>query len=515
MNYAKHTRILILLASVLRFIIAFTTELGNDEVYYRLYASVLQWNYFDHPPIVGWLIRLTSANLLLNNSITIRLGAIISVAIATWLMYKCGELLQNSYTGFIAACIFTASIYCSIIAGTFILPDSPQIVCWVLALYLLLKITSFKLITKKSIQYIIWFGIVTGIGMLCKVHTIFLWVGFGTYILLCQKEWLKHWSIYLAALITIVACLPIIIWNVHNDFASLFFHGKRVNVVSGGISVESMLTFLGGQIFYCNPIVFFMIGVAIFKNKFAISRTHKRILLLAAMPLIIVASIISLFKELLPHWTGPGFISLILLAACYYAPKASKAYSKKLLPLTVTLANSLLVLIIVVGLIGINFYPGTLGSKDQHRYGDGDFTLDMYGWKNFGKTFDSIYRSTHQTAHANKTMIICNKWFPAAHIEMYVANPLKIPVIGYGSIEDIHQYHWLNKQRNLPINDSIDLYYIVPSNYFSEINTSELLKNFSPTKIDTVLQYRSNVLARKFYIYYYNKRKFAFNKAYL
>ncbi len=73
MNYRRNTLLLILVATIVRMIVAGTIELGNDEVYYRLYADPLQWNYFDHPPMVGWLIRLSTFNLYFDNGFTIHI----------------------------------------------------------------------------------------------------------------------------------------------------------------------------------------------------------------------------------------------------------------------------------------------------------------------------------------------------------------------------------------------------------------------------------------------------------
>lgn len=169
---------LILLATITRLIAAGCIELGNDEVYYRMYAQHLQWNYFDHPPLVGWLIRCTSLNLSLDNELFIRLGAVASAAITTWLLFLCGKKLATEYTGFLAAAIYTATIYGSIIAGIFILPDSPQMVCWVAGLYLLIDIAKYSSINRTKKRKLVLFGIVMGAGMLCKIHTSFLWLGF-------------------------------------------------------------------------------------------------------------------------------------------------------------------------------------------------------------------------------------------------------------------------------------------------------------------------------------------------
>ena len=155
-----------MLASVIRCIVASTVELGNDEVYYRIYATDIQWNYFDHPPMVAWLIRTTTINLYFDAEFFIRLGAILSAAVTTWLFYLSGKKIGTAQTGFYAAAIYTATLYGSIIAGTFILPDSPQMVCWAGSLYLLIFITDSKSIGKTKKRKLVLFGLVTGLGML-------------------------------------------------------------------------------------------------------------------------------------------------------------------------------------------------------------------------------------------------------------------------------------------------------------------------------------------------------------
>ena len=98
--------------------------------------------------MAGWLIRFSTANLFFDNEFFIRLGAIASAAATTWLFFLCGKKLNNEYTGFLASAIYSATIYGSIIAGTFILPDSPQMVCWAAALYLLIDFASLQTVNK-------------------------------------------------------------------------------------------------------------------------------------------------------------------------------------------------------------------------------------------------------------------------------------------------------------------------------------------------------------------------------
>ena len=62
-SYSRKVLWLILIISLVKMITASLIELGNDEVYYWTYALQPDWNHFDHPPMVGWMIRLTSLNL--------------------------------------------------------------------------------------------------------------------------------------------------------------------------------------------------------------------------------------------------------------------------------------------------------------------------------------------------------------------------------------------------------------------------------------------------------------------
>jgi hypothetical protein len=88
MIYRRKVFYLIIISTLMRLLIAGITEFGNDEVYYYTYALHLQWNYFDHPPGVALLIRLTTLNLWLTNELFVRLGAVLCAAAGTWLSYK-------------------------------------------------------------------------------------------------------------------------------------------------------------------------------------------------------------------------------------------------------------------------------------------------------------------------------------------------------------------------------------------------------------------------------------------
>jgi 4-amino-4-deoxy-L-arabinose transferase-like glycosyltransferase len=138
-TYQRNVWKLVGITILVKLVLSVLLELGNDEVYYYTYALQPDWSHFDHPPMVGWLIRLSTLNLHWVSTLSMRLGAILCSALATFVIYETGSLLKNEKAGFIASLLYTFSIYTSIIAGMFIMPDSPQMLFYTLSIYFMVK----------------------------------------------------------------------------------------------------------------------------------------------------------------------------------------------------------------------------------------------------------------------------------------------------------------------------------------------------------------------------------------
>ena len=491
---------LIVASTLIRILIAATLELGNDEVYYYTYALHLQWNYFDHPPGVAVLIKLSTLNLWLTNELFVRSGAIFCAAVGTWLSYKTGIQIRNERTGWYAAILYNTSIYASIIAGTFILPDSPQIIFWLAALLIMIKIVS-RAENNIRIPVLYWllFGVVSGVCVLCKIHGVFLWFGFGLYILFYNRKLLSQPFLYLSFVTTLLIICPILLWNINNHFITWAYHSNRVAVHSFTINTNSFLQAFFGQLFYNNPVNVVLIFISIFQydKKRFIQPYFKRIFLLTGLPIIVVVTIISLFNSVLPHWSGPGFVTLAFAAAAYLDKTANATELKT--PMALKTSLGLILTAVTVGLIGILFYPGTIGKKNKVEYGNGDFTLDLSGWTDFEKQY-SVWLQQDENQGYRHLKIVCNKWFPASHIEYYIARKTNTHVIGVGSLTDLHNFAWLNHARTDLQNGETALC-IVPSNY--PINADDIYRSTfsSVINLHTFAVERNGKTARFFTVF--------------
>jgi 4-amino-4-deoxy-L-arabinose transferase-like glycosyltransferase len=486
---------LILLATLIRCVIAFSIGLGNDEVYYVTYAQHLQWNYFDHPPLVALLIRVSTFNLSFTSDFFIRLGPILLAAANTYLMYAIGKKIKNERAGLLAALLYTSSIYASIIAGVFILPDAPQLFFWILSLYFIIHFIATE---KSKNTYLILFGITTGLCIMSKVHGVFLWFGFGLYILIYNRKLLSNGYIYLAAFLSLLIISPILFWNIDNDFITYTFHSNRVTI-DRGLNPDSFIReFLGGAA-YNNPINYAIIISALigcWKNKINLSTNYSRILLLMSLPLIGILWFVSLFRDTLPHWSGPGYTALLLLAASYLSDLKIEYRMLRF----VTYANYLIVGVSLLGVLVLSFYPGTLGDTNEASLGRKDVTLDMYDWNFFKKEFEKILLKDQASGTTKTDFIINNKWFPGAHIDHYIAQPLAMNFVEIGTLADIHTYHWLNQYRK-QLKKGDDAYFITVSNNFSDPNTI-YKANFEKIHPPVIIkQYRGGKAVRNMLVY--------------
>jgi hypothetical protein len=61
-----------------------------------------------------------------------------------YFIFHLGHKIKNEQTGFYAAILYTASIYTSLIAGVFIIPDTPQLFFWIGAIYIMVDVLPDK-----------------------------------------------------------------------------------------------------------------------------------------------------------------------------------------------------------------------------------------------------------------------------------------------------------------------------------------------------------------------------------
>lgn len=493
-TFTQKVLLLILVSSVVRIFLAAILDLGNDESYYWLYSQQLQWNYFDHPPLIAIGVRLFTFNLLLDQyEVFVRLSSIVSCAAATWFLYKAVALISNQRAGWFAALLYTSSFYTSIVAGLLVMPDSPQMLCWTFCLWMIARVVH----DERSWNAWIWLGISAGLCIMSKIHGVFIISGMGLYVLIKKREWLKLPQLYIAFLIAALIASPIFIWNWQYDFITWRFHSERVEIGGTG-EKDGFISETLGQIVINNPVNFCLIITALFFSYKRKRKRHPALIIYEyiALPLAIALLFVSVFRDIWPHWSGPAYTSLLPLTAIWLDKHKMPSFSHFILRGSVVL----FVAFTIAWPLIVSFYPGTFGNSIATRLGKDDITLDKYGWEDAGDTFYNLYKKEEaENRMPAATPVVCTSWW-GAHMEYYFCQHGEIPMIGLGDIQELHQYAWLNAERK-DISDMQNAWYIISSLEQNQ-PSAEIARYYKSVQpVDTIAIERNGKPANYFYVY--------------
>lgn len=493
-------KVLILMACslILRIITATTIELGNDEVYYALYPRYPDWSYFDHPAMIAWVVRILNGGQVANTAWALRLPALLFGTLNLYLAFLLGTRLRGPRCGYYAALLYASSLYVSVICGVFILPDTAQSFFWLLSLLYLVRLFGGTLGRNR---YWLIFGLTAGLAVLSKYHGVFLWAGAGLYVLLRERKELANPYLYLGGLITLVCTFPILYWNAHHGWASFVYHGNRTLGHQALINWDNVGQQIGGEFFYNSiPVVALIVcALVVYRRKPYLQNRQFVFLLCMSLPLIAFVWILSARRETLPHWTGPSYLSLMLLPAAWLADRRQR---RRTTPTVLWICLAFTGLIILLGLVDINTgIPDLTGdrpalTRDYHK---DDFTLDMYGWHKTQVLTDSLLTDLVRRSELSPDyQFLQVNWFNGAHVDFYVARPMRKNTLVLGPLKNIHQFYWVNQHNDW---DQVNDYCLVTnSREYQGLDQLPAFFRRAATRTDTLAVYRAGRLAEAVFI---------------
>lgn len=314
------------------------TELTSDEGYYWFYSSNLQWGYFDHPPLIAFLVKIGYS--LFQNELGIRLFSLIIFTLGVYFLLKLsknkGLDLSYIYIIILALPLFN---YISFI----LLPDTALIGLSMIALFLYDKI----LRQNKWIDFLL-FGAIFSLMLYAKYHAVL----FMFFLLLANLNLLRNIKFYIACLLALILFIPHILWQFENGFPSIVFH---LQGRSEGFKSRFFFEFISQQLIAIGPGLIFIPFIIKTKDKF--EKTLKYI----AVGIFIFMAASTLKGMVHIHWTSLILFPLIILATIYHQNnKHLKLFKYTLIPFIFIIF--LLRIYMLVDFIGLN----RLGSDYYH-----------------------------------------------------------------------------------------------------------------------------------------------------
>ena len=292
-----------------------------EEAYYWNYAQHLDIGYLDHPPLVAWLIWL-STSLLGNSEFSVRLPAFLAWIVAAIYMFRLTVNLFDRSAAF-RSVLLLAVLPMYLGAGFFITPDAPLYAAWAGCLYFLER-------ALLAGQHRSWWGVglCVGLGMLAKYTIALLGLGTLTFLLVDarSRRWLLRPQPYLAGLMGMILFSPVLLWNMRNAWASFVFQGP--SRWSGG-SDFSLHIILASLFLVLTPVGMLAVGKILLPHRstapqspYQVNRQRKQRLWLLSFMLVPLSVFIvhSLHNDSKLHWTGPVFLAAIPFLAAGMVP---------------------------------------------------------------------------------------------------------------------------------------------------------------------------------------------------
>jgi hypothetical protein len=287
-------------------------QLHYDEAYYWVWSKNLQLSYYDHPPMIAYLIRLTT--LLSDKEFFIRLTAVICSSVTVLMMYFTAKRLFNQKTADITVILALAW---PILEGNFFITtiDCPLMMFWSITLYCLAR----GLVGNER-KFIYLAGVALGLDLLSKYTAILILPGVFIYLLFSRQNRKLLWNIntYLALLLAVIVFSPVILWNAQHEWVSFSFQFHHGVAAERHINLAGLADYIGGTLGASNPFISLPLLVFIFLKRKVLLKDERYLFLVSIFAFVVVFfAYNSLYKFMEANWVAPAFISgIIFLAAC-------------------------------------------------------------------------------------------------------------------------------------------------------------------------------------------------------
>ncbi len=284
---------------------------GDNEAYYWTWSKHLDLSYFDHPPMVAYMIALTTA-IGGDSVFFLRMGTVLLFCLTSLLIYLLAFDISNSRKTAFYALSLANIIPLFFLIGILSVPDAPLAVCWLLYLFLLFRIV-------KGVSWWHWYlmGIVLGLALLSKYFAVLL-IPSTLFFLLSDKKLRPHLKSphpYAALILSGLVASPIIFWNIREGWASFVYHLSTRH--EGGVFWDNLWTLVIGQLGVLTPLLLFCFMATLFvfvKRGFRAGGDirDKFIVLTSAPTLVFFYIVMCLTNDAEPHWPGFGYVPLLI-----------------------------------------------------------------------------------------------------------------------------------------------------------------------------------------------------------
>jgi hypothetical protein len=263
---------------------ASTFELHFDEAYYWIYAVNPASGYFDHPPMIAYLIQ--AGQHLFPNELGVRFLVIVMSSLTIILLWR----IIKRYTQ--NALLFWLTIYSIVLIHPYAFiatPDAPLLFFSTLFLYFY-----SRYLDKNSFQNTVLIAFTVALMVYSKYHAL-LFLGL---IVFSNLKLLKRISSWVIIILSTIYLLPHIFWLAENNFVTINYH--LFDSHQTGYNLSTTINYLISLFLVTGPLAGWLFITFLF--KFKPETDWERALKISGAGIIIFFFVATFLGDFEAHW---------------------------------------------------------------------------------------------------------------------------------------------------------------------------------------------------------------------
>jgi 4-amino-4-deoxy-L-arabinose transferase-like glycosyltransferase len=307
----RNTVLTIVALVVLRLVAAAFTPLTFDEAYYWMWSKHLAFGYYDHPPMVAFVIRLGTM-IAGDTELGVRLASILLALPMSFAVFRAAAILFGGDRVAATATILLNVTLMTAVGTLIVTPDAPLLVASSFVLFSLAKVLE----TGRGGWWLA-VGAAVGAALLSKYTALF----FGPAILIWLvsvpklRGWLRSPWPYLGGLVALALFTPDILWNADHHWVSFIKQMGRARIEDFRPAFIAEL--IPTQIAFATPLVFILGAMGLHALAWRNAGSVAARMLINSMFWTIVAYFVwhSLHARVEANWFAPVYPAFAIAAA--------------------------------------------------------------------------------------------------------------------------------------------------------------------------------------------------------
>lgn len=294
---------------VVRLLLAVTLPLTGDEAYFYVWARHLDYGYYDHPPMVGWLLwplQRVSAAVWLSRMPAVLIPLVVGAGI-----YRVAARYGVERARWATALFLLSPLYLVLPLTT---TDTP-----LLLLTFLSVLALQRALEEERLTWYVAAGICLGLAFLSKYFAVLLGIAYLAFFLAHARS-AARWRGFA---VLVLSALPLVavnvVWNYYHCWDNILFNLFNRNAHTT-VSVLKLAQFLALQIYLITPLpLYYLLRERSSLGARVLASRCRLFVYAIGIPLLVFLAL-SLAKSIGLHWTMAFYPFLYIVLAATLEP---------------------------------------------------------------------------------------------------------------------------------------------------------------------------------------------------